>query len=454
MCPAASIAGHTSAGRQSAPVTHAIPEPAPDVARPARGRLGNTVRRVLALVALARAAQFVEAVLFPLVAVHHGAGTAGAATVLLALAVGTTAGSLFGGASVDRLGPRVTATAGLSLAAVAAAALAAVSETWVLAGAAAVYGLATAAWRLAVEAATAHGLASDGPSDAGDQALRERAFGALVWVVNAGALLSACALAAGLDLRSAVFAQAVGTAVAAATALVLVPGGAVAAPPPSGLRVGGLLHVPGRMWLVALAYAPFTAVMFQAFAGLAEVFDEPDYRLMVLVNAVTLVAFPLLFWRLVTRVDGVRALAVAGAAQGGGIAAAALLDDPVWSTIVWSAGEATLIAVMPAVVAGIAPRAATGHYRAAFAAVQGAAAGVATFGGPLLAAWSIVAFGAGVLVLTAAGLAALLAHASSITAGLHQPVACPCGALLCSCDVAHIACSAPSPVLVHTAGRA
>ena len=408
------------------------------------------MRRVLAVVAIARAAQFVEAVLFPLVAVYHGAGTAGAATVLLALAIGTTVGSLLGGRTIDRLGTRNSASAGLAVAAAGAATISLAEQTAVLAGAAAVYGLATATWRLALEAATAHGLAADDARDDGDQALREHAFGAFVWLVNAGALASAVALAAGVDLRAAVLAQAIGTAIAAAAAAVFVPATAVEAPR-SALPASGLSGVPGRVWLLALAYAPFTIVMFQAFAGLAEVFDDADYRLMVLVNAVTLVASPLVLWRAVSRVPGAVALCAAGALQGAGIAAAALLHDPLITTVVWSAGEATLISVMPAVITGIAPHQSTGRYRAAFAAVQGGAAAVATFAGPLLAAQSSAGFAVAVLVLTAAGVLAIAGRAAPIAAGLGHPVACPCGALLCTCDAEHIACASPSPVLVHSA---
>ena len=405
---------------------------------------------MLAVVAVARAAQFVEAVLFPLVAVDHGAGTAGAATVLLALAIGTTAGALLGGRAIDRLGTSITAPAGLAVAAAGAATIAVAEQTVLLAAAAALYGLATATWRLALEAATTHGLAVDDAGDDGDQALREHAFGAFVWLVNAGALLSAVALAAGLDLRTAVLVQAIGTAIAAAAAAALVPQAAVAAPR-SALPARGLAGVPARVWLLGLAYAPFTIVMFQAFAGLAEVFEESDYRLMVLVNAVTLVASPLVLWRAVARVPGAVALCAAGALQGAGIAGAALLRDPLVATVAWSAGEATLISLMPAVVTGIAPHQSTGRYRAAFAAVQGAAAAVATFAGPLLAAGSVAAFAAAVVVLTAVGVLAIARCATSIAAGLRHPVACPCGALLCTCDAEHIACATPSPVLVHAA---
>ena len=417
--------------------------------------LGRAVRRVLAVVALARVTQFVEVVLFPLVAVQRGAGAAGGALVLLALAVGTTAGSVLGGSVVDRSGPRRVAVAGLSMSAAGAAALAVGHSLALLTGAAALYGLATAVWRLALEAATAHGLAHDGASEHGDdERSRERAFGAFVWLVNLGALASAGALVAGIGLRLAVAVQAVMMAAAALGAAGLLP-----RTHPAAARTGegggrGFRDVPPHMWGLAIAYAPLTMVMFQAFSGLAQIFDDGDYRTMVLVNAVVLVVFPPVLWSLAAHVDGVHALAAAGTAQGLGIAAAALTSDPLLSTIVWSAGEAMLIAIIPAVVAGIAPHAAAGHYRAAFATVQGAAAAIATFGGPLVARWSGDGFAAASLLLTAVGVAALVARRRFIAVGLKQPVACPCGALLCSCDASHIACAFPSAVVVYRAAAA
>ena len=156
---------------------------------------------------------------------------------------------------------------------------------------------------------------------------------------------------------------------------------------------------------------------------------------------------------MVASLDGRLALVFAGLAQGAGIAVAALLADPVFSTVIWSAGEAILISIIPSVVSGIAPHKSAGHYRASFAVVQGAAAALATFAGPLLAAWSVEGFAIAVVGLTVAGVLSLLARGAAVERGLRQPVACPCGALLCSCDAEHIACAVPSPVAVHAAGR-
>lgn len=422
--------------------------------RPRRRRVtpGRAVRRVLAVVALARLTQFVEVVLFPLVAVQRGAGATGGAIVLLALALGSTAGSVLGGTAVDRSGPRPVAVAGLAMSAAGAAALALGHSLALLAGAAALYGVATAVWRLALEASTAHALAHDDASDdVDDERSREQAFGAFLWLVNLGALASAGALAAGVSLRAAVAVQALMMSAAALAAAGLLPRTHTPAQAGGG---GGFRDVPAHMWAIAIAYAPLTMVMFQAFSGLAQIFDDSDYRTMILVNALVLVVFPPLLWSIAARVDALHAIVMAATVQGVGIAAAALSTDPLLSTIAWSAGEAMLIAIVPAVVAGIAPHAAAGHYRAAFATVQGAAAATATFGGPLIARWSVDGFAAASLVLTAAGVTAVVARRRFIAVGLKQPVACPCGALLCSCDASHIACAFPSPLVVRRAAAA
>lgn len=419
-------------------------------ALPARGRLavGPAVARVLAVVAFARAAQFVEVLLFPLVAATRGVGTAGAAAVLLSLALGTTGGSLLGGALVDRVGAKLVAAAGLALASAAAFALTVGDSALALGAAAALYGAAGASWRLALETATAQALASD-PSDEGAQATRERAFGAFIWLVNIGALLSALAVAGGIDPRAGIALQAVLMGTAAATAAALLQATkdtSVSAPVASGSMRPFLLF--------AIAYAPLTMVMFQAFAGMAALFDDHEYRTFVLVNAVTLVVFPLALWRAITRIDGMRALLIGAALQGGGLALAAALDDPVLATILFSSGEAMLLGIVPAIVAGVAPHATTGRYRSAFSTVQGVAAAAATFAGPLLAETSAELFVLAVVAATGLGLGALASQRRVIDLGLRQPVACPCGALSCTCSADHLSCAFPSPIMARPAVRA
>jgi hypothetical protein len=81
--------------------------------------------------------------------------------------------------------------------------------------------------------------------------MRERAFGAFVWLVNLGALASAGALAAGAGLRVAVAAQALTTGVAAAVALATLPRLHPAGP--AARRVMAFRDVPAAWWLLAIA---------------------------------------------------------------------------------------------------------------------------------------------------------------------------------------------------------
>ena len=409
--------------------------------------------RVLIVATAARGAQFVEALLFPLVAVSAGASTAAAGAALLAQSLGVSAGALYGGPSVDRYGPRAAAGVTMTLSGLSAVVLAVGQPIALLIAAAALFGASAATWRLALEAALSHSLAAEEafrPED--PQVLRERAFTALIWVSNAGALVSAGALVAGLPVREAMGIQAAAMLLAAAAGALLLP--APAAPRPSHRRaVDWLREVPWPLWRLALAFTPLTMVMFQGFAGLAHILDDGDYRLMILVSAATLVLLPPFAWPRVSHLDGTRVLAVAGILLGAGIAATALFEDPVVSTVIWSAGEVALIALIPAVVTGIAPHRSTGSYRSAFAVVQGVAAGLATFVGPVAGEWSVTAFAVGSLGLAALGAVALRRNRSAIEAGLHQPVACPCGALTCVCEAGGADCLR-APVLVPAARQA
>jgi len=415
--------------------------------RERRAPIGPAVARVLGVVALARGAQFVEVLLFPLVAATRGVDTVGAALVLLCLALGTTAGSLAGGMLVDRSEARRIAGGALALSSIAAFALALGDTVPIFGAAAGLYGAASAVWRLALETATAQALATD-PGAVDPQAARERAFGAFIWLVNIGALVSALAVATGIGPRIGVALQAVLLGGAAVMALMLLR--------PTPVRAGGRRGSAGslRPFLVfAFACAPFTIVTFQAFSGLAALFDDGEYRVAVLVNAVTLVVFPIVLWRVVSRIDGLRAILLGAGLQGSGMAVAAGIEDPTFAIILFSSGQAMLLGVLPAVVAGVAPHPAAGRYRAAFSTVQGAAAAGAIFAGPLIAAASATLFALTIMTATAVGLAAVLTQRAVVDLGLRQPVACPCGALLCTCGADHLSCAFPSPIMARPAAR-
>lgn len=93
-----------------------------------------------------------------------------------------------------------------------------------------------------------------------------------------------------------------------------------------GQRPAGMARSARRpFWLVIVAVAPATALMFQAFSGLAVALPESQYRTVVLVNAVVLVLGQGLTGALVRRVPAAVALAGATLLLGAGIAGQAVL---------------------------------------------------------------------------------------------------------------------------------
>ena len=409
--------------------------------------LPSEARRVIAVAAGARAAQFVDSLLFLLVAVEAGAGTGNAALALLVYHLGVVAGTTAAGALVDRLGPRPIVATGLVLAAAGAGVLAGATGAAVLVAAAAVYGTGGAGWRLALETAAARALAAGAADAEADlsQRLRARGFAALAGVRNAGALVSATAVAAGIDIATAIAIQAGVSLIAGAVALVALPSGkaaeAPAAPPDRTER---------ELWLLALATAPAVLLVFQAFSGLAAAYDEDTFRLVVLVNAVVLVLAGPAVSALSIRLGGGHVLIAATVLLGVSMGLAPLLDGPApVAAVGWSVGELALYTITPALVTGLAPAAATGHYQARFAVVQGLVAAVAATGGPLLVEQSEAAFALTAVALGLVGALALRVLLPVIKLSLSAPVGCPCGALICACGPDHGQCGAATPVRVH-----
>ena len=407
--------------------------------------LPRVVRNTLVVARVARAAQFVEPLLFVLVAVEAGAGTAVAAAALLSHHLGVAAGTMAAGRLADRVGTRTVTTLGLFTAAASIAVLAVSTGPGLLISAAALYGVAAATWRLALETGIARALAIGAPSAEADESLSLRglAFGGLVAARTVGALASGVALALGIGFGEALGVQAGLTAAAGVAALALLPSGLpVSAPAPSA--------APGRvereLRLIALATVPAVLVVFQAFAGLAALYDEKTFRWMVLLNAAILVASLGFVEAAARRIGGAWLLSAATAAIAIGMAAAAVPGMPfVIPTLVWSVGELAMFAVLPAVVTGLAPAALTGRYQSRVAVAHGVAAAMATAAGPLLVEASVTGFAVAALVLGVIGAVALHTIAPAIGASLAQPVGCPCGALLCRCDEYHLACAAATP---------
>jgi hypothetical protein len=427
------------------------------------GRLPRAFWQAWLVVAVSRSAQFVEPFLPLLLLRGLDATPSTLAAVLLAQQGAAVVGFVGLGPLAARFGVAATMRVGFAGAMVTAGVMAAVPQVVAVAMAAFGYGAASALWRGAAQGLVPLSLSTvDSPPDAasgarGASAVRARAFGLLVLASNVGALVSAAVGAAGAPVRPMIAAQAaaVGVGLLLSTTLRR-PAAEVAA-----ARPGMTVRAPSAVrrerlafWLVVVAVVPATALMFQAFSGLAVVFSAAQYRSMVLVNAAVLVfAQPAVGWVL-RRVSAAGALAVACAGLGVGMAVQARYPQAAALTVVWSLAELVVIIVPSAVVSGLAPRARVGGYVGRFQAVQGVAAAAATYLGPVLAARSATSFTVACLLTGTAGAIAALAVRFAVGAAMRHPVACPCGALLCACDATHHACATPTTVLVHAAASA
>jgi MFS family permease len=408
-----------------------------------RDRLPVAVNRALAVALTARLAQFIDAFLAVFLVQENGADTIEVALVLFALQGGATLGAGVAGEAIDRRSARQVAAIGLATSGAAAVALAFVRPMPGLAAVALVFGGASSAWRLALQAGVAEGLASSSSVESSG-ALRTRAFGALIWVSNAGALASGLAALLGLNLRAAFALQGL-LCLTAAVMTAALPRRA------SDPRSGERPRVDRNLIVVALACAPATFVMFQAFSGLAVVYDEGPYRAMVFINAGVLVFGQPVVRRMADRVGAGNLLAGATLMLGAGVGSAALAQDVVATTVMWSLAELAVISVSAGVVAGLAPHRQMGRYQATFQIIQGLVATLAMFAGPLLAGASEDRFAFLCLALGVLGALGLRASSALLGEAMAQPVACPCGARLCRCDAGHLSCNNPSPVMVHEA---
>lgn len=413
------------------------------------------------VVLVARAAQFVEAFLPLLLLQGIGASAGGTAVVLVVQQLASTLTYWGEGRLVRRFGLTGVIRWGLLGSAVAVAGLATAHSVATGAVAAAVYGASSGAWRSAVQAAVPSVLATaqtdpDTGDAADDASVRSRAFGAIFWAANLGAIASAAAAAWGVPLRALFAVQALTTSAAFLLSWLL---------PSSVGRAGSLPHVPDSQAptaadahrarrntrLLMLAFVPATVLMFQAFGGLAVAMPPDAYRQMVLVNAVVLVlaqplTLPLLKWAGATAatVGGIVAMAV-------GIAAQALWPDSLVPTLVWTLGELLIIIVPGALITAAVPMADAAEYVGRFQVVQGVAAAAALYFGPLLAGSGTTTFAAACLGAGLAGVGSVLLVRSLVSAAWGQPITCPCGALFCICTQTHAPCANPTPIVAHQA---
>lgn len=212
-----------------------------------------------------------------------------------------------------------------------------------------------------------------------DADLRSRANGALFWVANIGAVASAAAGAAGLPLRALFATQAAATTAAFVLTWILPRNlGAIdslpAVPDSQRPTAADTRHSRRDARLLLLAFVPATMLMFQAFGGLAVAMPPEAYRLMVLVNAITLVlAQPLS--APVLRLFGATAVSIAAiTAMAVGIAAQTFWPWGLGWTTLWSLGELMVVIVPGALIAAAAPTAEVAVHVGRFQVAQGLAA--------------------------------------------------------------------------------
>ena len=206
----------------------------------------------------------------------------------------------------------------------------------------------------------------------------------------------------------------------------------------------------GLLWL-SLAFVPATMLMFQAFSGLAVLLPPEDYRTMVLVNAVVLVAAQPLLDPVVQRVGvtavvagGIGAMAVGMAAQ----ASQRVVDDVLW-TVVWTCGEIIVVILPGALISAAAPVADAARYVGWFQVIQGLAAVLGLVAGPVVAARGPAAFAALCTGLGVAGVAGVPLTRGLARQSWQQPLGCPCGAFFCACGGQDTGCAAPTVVVTH-----
>lgn len=416
------------------------------------------------VVLTARVAQFVETFLPLLLVESLGAGP-GAIAVVLAM---QQASATLANATVGRLVRRVGLTSGLRWgllgSATAVAGLALAGSLPAAAAASAVYGASTATWRAAVQALVPRTLADPGAAsnrrdvstEQDDSVWRSRAFGAIFWAANIGAVASGAAGVAGLPLAGLFSVQAAMTTVALLLSFTL---------PARGDRLDAVPEVPTSQqptpddlrrarhtvgWLM-IAFVPSTMVMFQAFGGLAVAMPADAYRQMVLVNATVLVLGQPLMTPVFRRFGAAPATVVAILAMSVGIAAQAVWPYAVAWTVLWTLGELVVIVVPGALITAATPTAMAADHIGRFQVVQGIAAAAALYAGPLLAGSGQSPFVVVCLVTGAVGAVGLLRVRTTVEVAWGQPLTCPCGAVFCVCSHTHSTCADPSAVPVWLA---
>ncbi|GAB3426305.1 MFS transporter [Flindersiella endophytica] len=347
--------------------------------------------RVIWLLVAARAINrlgaFSLAFLTMLISTDFGVSAATAGLVSAGFGLATIPSRLAGGWLADRLGQRRTIELGLVACAVAQLGIAWSTTLPAVAGFAVLLGLAFELYEPPSQAIIADVAGSD---------LRVRAY-SLLNAALAGAGMGAGLLAAGLgrwDLRWLFVADAV-TCLACALMIRLAlpadrrrpPGEAAgAAGDASPWRDRGLIGLWVAGTLAALVY--MAAITCLPLAMASRGLEPADAGLLGTVSALTIIAGqPLLRLRAVNELATPAALVVSYLLLAAGLAGYATATSvpafAIW-TVCWSAGDLLLMGRAFALVADLAPPAATGRYLAAYGTCWGIAAVAAPVAGTRL----------------------------------------------------------------------
>ncbi|MET9671037.1 MFS transporter [Streptomyces sp. NPDC006475] len=363
-----------------------------------------------------RAGTFVAPFLIIYLTEYHHLPLNATTPILIGYGAGVMLSSPLGGALADRIGRRRTMVTGL-LAAAACQLLLAVAQGRILVGVAVfLLGLAGDIFRPAANATVA---------DVVPEADQTRAYGLLHWALNLG--IPVAALGAGwFSTRSwtlLFLIDALSSLAFAVLVLARLPRSLESQDKPTSHETppvhwrDGVLPGVGLLTLVA-----FFTYFQSSYAIPLEVLDSglrpSDYGVMMAVNGVFVAVVQPVVGPWLTLIPKAHGLGAGALLIGIGLSLTGLADT-LWqlvvTVVVWSLGEIAVAALLPSLVADLAPEESRGRYMGAFGACIGAAGVAAPLGVaiyhiyPSLIWWLCLALGA----VTWPGALALARAASS-----------------------------------------
>lgn len=376
------------------------------------GGLPNSFTILWAGTLVNRAGTFVAPFLILYLTQHRHIPGAYVTPILIGYGAGVLVSSPIGGLLADRLGRRPTMVLGLASAAACQLMLAAARSTVAIAVLIVFLGLTSDLYRPAANALVADVVPADN---------RPRAFGMLHWATNLG--VPVAALGAGWFAShnwTALFLVDAATALVFASLVLW----RIPANPPTPNEAGQTTQTSaeqvkpwqdgGLLGACAISLVAFTIYFQSTYAVPLRVVDiglhSLDYGIMMAMNGVLIAVMQPLLGPTLSRIPRQWGLGAGLLLVGGGIALTGVATNlPVllFSVTVWSLGEIALAALLPALVAELAPAEARGRYMGAFGASLGLAGVIAPLGVSLFETepallWALCA-GAAVLLAVVQG---------------------------------------------------